>query len=527
MYEILNTITFLFTEFNFTMTSKTKCVICRTAVDDVLNLGEMKTFENISAHYYCLLLASTIKQSGEDEEGILGFLPSDIKEEIKASQKRICVYCKRKGAAVLCSAKTCKLVFHLPCGIKNDSGHQFHDRFLSHCRTHRKKQKIKRPSDKQICPVCYEIVDFENCSEVLWAPCCKKQSFFHKKCIQQMALSAGYFFKCPMCNNSEVFQKTMKHYGVFIPDRDASWELEPNAFEELLYRHKECNAEVCLCKSGRNYDNLGPWNIVLCHMCGSQGTHKHCSSLKKNEDWICSLCAVEKKSDDAQQAQPNGIGNQPSTSQTEPLQLPQTSSNNGNAEAIVQTAKPKKRKRNRSLRSAATLRDDSKNYSNFIEIDSEDSDVVVIEDEPNPKCLIVQDRSLFKVHNTKKQHYKKEEHIDVENQESSSCADFMNLVITDVRSLSEPKDNYIENKVHTSATKPFNSIDVVSDEYKNIHNKIVYPVTAVTDHQQQPFLVLQEVVYNNNNNNSFYEESSNQCLSNVHSSSSDDIVIID
>lgn len=35
--------------------------------------------------------------------------------------------------------------------------------------------------------------------------------------------------------------------------RDASWELVPNAFEELLYRHDRCDAAACLCPKGRTY----------------------------------------------------------------------------------------------------------------------------------------------------------------------------------------------------------------------------------------------------------------------------------
>lgn len=35
--------------------------------------------------------------------------------------------------------------------------------------------------------------------------------------------------------------------------RDASWELVPNAFEELLYRHDQCDAVKCLCPKGRKH----------------------------------------------------------------------------------------------------------------------------------------------------------------------------------------------------------------------------------------------------------------------------------
>lgn len=38
--------------------------------------------------------------------------------------------------------------------------------------------------------------------------------------------------------------------------RDASWELEPNAFQELLYRHDRCDAVTCLCPKGRTYTSM-------------------------------------------------------------------------------------------------------------------------------------------------------------------------------------------------------------------------------------------------------------------------------
>ena len=36
--------------------------------------------------------------------------------------------------------------------------------------------------------------------------------------------------------------------------RDAAWEQEPNAFQELLERYSRCDAEKCLCPQGREHD---------------------------------------------------------------------------------------------------------------------------------------------------------------------------------------------------------------------------------------------------------------------------------
>lgn len=51
----------------------------------------------------------------------------------------------------------------------------------------------------------------------------------------QLAQTSGYFFKCPLCNNSDVFREALVMKGVFIPDRDASWESEPDAFAEVKF----------------------------------------------------------------------------------------------------------------------------------------------------------------------------------------------------------------------------------------------------------------------------------------------------
>ena len=37
--------------------------------------------------------------------------------------------------------------------------------------------------------------------------------------------------------------------------RDAAWELEPNAFHELLERYNTCDTTNCQCPEGRSYNN--------------------------------------------------------------------------------------------------------------------------------------------------------------------------------------------------------------------------------------------------------------------------------
>jgi hypothetical protein len=84
----------------------------------------------------------------------------------------------------------------------------------------------------------------------------------------------------------------MLDFGIYIPEQDASWELVPNAFQELLHRHNRCDAKQCLCPKGRVHEMAGTrWELILCRYCGSQGIHIGCGLLKwLNPEWVCDEC---------------------------------------------------------------------------------------------------------------------------------------------------------------------------------------------------------------------------------------------
>ncbi|XP_011297042.1 uncharacterized protein [Fopius arisanus] len=279
--------------------SEKTCVFCNSSEDNELKYGKIHEYNGIITHYYCLLLSSNMQQKGDDDEGILGFLTLDILNELKRGKRLACSYCKKIGATLGCCNTKCKKIFHLPCGLKAGSLHQFFGEFRSYCVSHRPKQKIDERiraqiSDQLLCYICYDNVDRNNLFETLWAPCCKKNAWFHRLCVQQLAMSAGYFFKCPLCNNKKEFQKAMLDNGIFIPCQDASWELVPNAFQELLYRHNRCDASQCICSKGRTYTSSNPkWELILCRSCGSQGVHVACGRLKWGDaTWDCRECCV-------------------------------------------------------------------------------------------------------------------------------------------------------------------------------------------------------------------------------------------
>ncbi|KAG5322009.1 G2E3 ligase, partial [Acromyrmex heyeri] len=322
------------------------CSFCNLAEDNELEYGKIYEHNGIATHYYCLLLSSNMEQKGNDDEGILGFLAEDIQKELRRGKRLVCSYCKKQGATLGCCNVRCKRIFHFPCGMKAGSLHQFFGEFRSYCINHRPKQKIDEQVLKQaaavdvMCYICYDKVNTNDFVKTLWAPCCKKDAWFHRICVQvslnmasyyffnmntdlyiqdslifqQLALSAGYFFKCPLCNNKKDFQKSMLEYGIFVPSQDASWELEPNAFEELLYRHDQCDAPKCLCPKGRKYTSTNAkWELVLCRTCGSQGIHMSCGQLKwANPVWECEECTSILSNDRVKLGNSSAIG---STSQ--------------------------------------------------------------------------------------------------------------------------------------------------------------------------------------------------------------------
>ncbi|KAG1671432.1 G2/M phase-specific E3 ubiquitin-protein ligase [Nymphon striatum] len=280
-----------------------ECVFCGSEDNNELKLGKMYKKENIHVHYYCMLFSSGLKQAGvSDNDGILGFLPKDIRAESRRGSRLKCYYCKKKGATVGCCSRNCRRAFHLTCGLDADSMHQFFGTFCSFCAQHRPQQEIvgNGESSSVNCPICLNSVEVAISSSSIRSPCCNN-SWFHRICIQKQALNAGYFFKCPMCNDQEIFQEEMLRYGIYVPQQDASWEREENAFQELLFRHNHCDAKICICPNGRDYDREGSkWEVKLCALCGSQGIHKQCGRLRSlNTRWECTSCEeIIKRGDD-------------------------------------------------------------------------------------------------------------------------------------------------------------------------------------------------------------------------------------
>ncbi|XP_053671564.1 G2/M phase-specific E3 ubiquitin-protein ligase-like [Anopheles nili] len=267
-----------------------QCFLCKSTEDDELLLGKFYTKWRLSVHYYCLLLSSNLVQNGmNDTVGIFGFLETDIRKENERTKKCRCYICKNMHANVSCCAKKCLRTFHTVCGIKNRCLSYYTGTFQSWCSTHLPLQSDRTwHAPGEPCSICYDDMGQYDKIKSVRAPCCRN-GWFHQRCLAQYAQSAGYFFKCPLCNNEDKFLAEIPLRGVFVPERDAAWELEPNAFQEQLVRPTACDAEECKCAEGRSFDDRH-WKLKICGSCGSTCRHQGCMESSHVRTYLCRLC---------------------------------------------------------------------------------------------------------------------------------------------------------------------------------------------------------------------------------------------
>nr|XP_013189879.1 unnamed protein product [Amyelois transitella] len=304
---------------------KGPCVFCQRDVDDELTYGKLYAIGSIKCHYFCVLLSCCMVQKGRDKDGLFGFLYPDILAEIERSKKHKCSYCNKEGATLGCCISQCRKQFHLPCGREKNAVSLFYGSYKSFCQQHTPKQKIaddvmakarvRMQADRRkmrlmkegqllpenmdessepesVCVICYEPVEGYPTIQTFWPPCCARDAWFHRTCLQRMALSAGmHYLKCPLCNDKDNFYDAVVSQGYYVPDRDAAWELEQNAFAEIYDRPLHCDVGDCQCPMGRGHDSdSGMWDIKLCLLCGSSGAHAHCLSLLGESRMVCALC---------------------------------------------------------------------------------------------------------------------------------------------------------------------------------------------------------------------------------------------
>ncbi|XP_059612440.1 uncharacterized protein LOC132258907 [Phlebotomus argentipes] len=290
------------------------CSLCKSSEQDDVNYGEFLRKGRVSVHYYCLLLTTIMEQNGEDDEGIRGFLVPDILECAEKFVNKKCTYCRGTGANVACCNKKCFRFFHTVCGAKNNARYIFYNTFQSFCHRHIDLPDDAEPhNSEEICTICSCSMEQYHPLRSIRTPCCSS-GWFHRTCLAQCALSAGYFFRCPLCNDEKVFREFLINRNVFIPDRDASWEMAPRAFSELE-RNVSCSAENCRCPTGRS-TNASHWKMRICKFCGSCGIHMNCDKNYVRRKYTCSDCDQVLQTIDKQKDEQISSGNKESLAQS-------------------------------------------------------------------------------------------------------------------------------------------------------------------------------------------------------------------
>ncbi|XP_055629066.1 PHD finger protein 7-like [Toxorhynchites rutilus septentrionalis] len=273
------------------------CDICLLSEKNSLKYGEFiekqQQKRTLRCHYFCLLSGTYISQKGGDKAGILGFLLKDINDSFKMYRDKICSYCNCRSAAIKCCETNCERWFHYICGYKNNCLTQFVGAFVSYCHEHHPVRHDEPHEEDDLCWICWEAMDIDNPISSIRSICepnSKEASqpdiaWYHRECLQRFAFEAGYYFKCPNCFDKS-FADHARLHGVFVPLRDASWELEQGAFKNIHKRN--CTAEDCKLANAR----IGRkrTQLVGCKACGGGTMHMECAGVDDPNEFICAEC---------------------------------------------------------------------------------------------------------------------------------------------------------------------------------------------------------------------------------------------
>ncbi|XP_055613831.1 G2/M phase-specific E3 ubiquitin-protein ligase-like [Uranotaenia lowii] len=275
------------------------CDICLLSDKSRIKYGEFieKPFarKTIRCHYFCLLSGHYLNQQGMDSSGILGFLLDDIMNSFKHYRSIQCYYCGKLSAPVKCSHDKCTRWYHYSCGYKNSCVTQFADQFNSFCHEHLPFQHPESHGPDTLCLICWNQIGPYNPVSSFCSICEPEEEnsvpeiiWYHRACMQRSAFASGYYFKCPNCHDKEFVQYARLH-GIFVPQRDASWELETGAFKDL--HSTKCTAADCRFGSkASGKGSSGASDLVGCKACGGATMHTVCAQLDNPDDYVCSNC---------------------------------------------------------------------------------------------------------------------------------------------------------------------------------------------------------------------------------------------
>ncbi|XP_031456948.1 uncharacterized protein LOC116233898 isoform X2 [Phasianus colchicus] len=274
-------------------TEEPVCVLCGRADVDPDICGPLLFESEIHVHEFCLMFANIASEATPAGPSTEGLPLAAITLKVKQANKQQCCVCGERGAAITCAESGCARSFHLPCAMDGECISQYFGEHRSFCWEHRPQQATPEvPAEGNNCLICLEPVGDSLSYHTMVCPACQ-HAWFHRACIQQVALSAGtVYFDCPACRDFGPFCDEMFTVGIRVPDRDPEWDND-EAYEPLRVRHSRCDASECLYPGGRERaERRGPWQLILCNSCAAEGTHRLCSHLFNPRDmWECDGCA--------------------------------------------------------------------------------------------------------------------------------------------------------------------------------------------------------------------------------------------
>uniref|UniRef100_U3IJN3 PHD-type domain-containing protein n=1 Tax=Anas platyrhynchos platyrhynchos TaxID=8840 RepID=U3IJN3_ANAPP len=266
-----------------------ECVLCHRSDTSLDGCGLMLKVDGVCAHVHCLVSSPRLPAPFPEP------LPGTWSPQACVIPSRCCV-CRKKGATVACRQKRCSRRFHLPCSSQRGCISQFFGEYSSFCWEHRPQQTVETLQEGHTtCIICMEVVEDSLSYTTMVCPSCK-HAWFHRACIQGQAYRAGLGqFACPHCRDQERFVPEMLQMGIRVPNMCPAWEQE----EELALPqlHGRCDARQCLYRGGREqWEEEGPWQLLLCSSCAASGTHRRCSGLgDTTQQWECAGCRTSRR----------------------------------------------------------------------------------------------------------------------------------------------------------------------------------------------------------------------------------------
>ncbi|XP_046761603.1 PHD finger protein 7-like [Gallus gallus] len=230
------------------------CVLCAQGDADPDIYGRKLIISGIYFHEFCAVFSGGLLQEAatQMESAYLGLV--EIICIIQQAEETLCFVCGKRGATITCAESGCNRSFHLPCASKGDCITQYFGEFRSFCCDHHPHQAVETaPTQDTTCIICVEPVG----DSTMVCPACQ-HAWFHRACIQRLALRLGITLHCPHCKDEEEFFDYVTAMGIRIPRRlvSHSWFFrrpiwDDNSDVENGGKHKRCNASECRHPHGR------------------------------------------------------------------------------------------------------------------------------------------------------------------------------------------------------------------------------------------------------------------------------------